>query len=147
MKTQPRSSRAQSSSSGYGSASSRTFRSPPERAATHSSRRRQAAVRVGDHEYMRAEATGIMHPSSHEELALVRVRADRARPVRRHEYLLLQLHAERRADLSRVALEAQHHVLLELALGHDPTRTAIVVGVGDAGAFVLEPGLVHHRRI
>src|SRR2546421_10743456 len=60
MKTQPRSSRAQSSSSGYGSASSRTFTSPPEWATTHSSSRRQAAVRVGDHEYMRADAIGIM---------------------------------------------------------------------------------------
>src|SRR5438105_15678463 len=60
MKTQPRSSRAQSSSSGYGSASSRTFTSPPEWATTHSSSRRQAAVRVGDHEYMRADAIEIM---------------------------------------------------------------------------------------
>src|SRR5262245_25607738 len=60
MNTQPRSSRAHSSSSGYGSAISSTWSPPPERFTTHSSRRRQAAVSVGDHEYMRAEATGIM---------------------------------------------------------------------------------------
>src|SRR5207247_8172642 len=44
----------------YGSASSRTFTSPPEWATTHSSSRRQAVVRVGDHKYMRADAIGIM---------------------------------------------------------------------------------------
>src|SRR2546428_1401267 len=49
---------------------------------------------------------------------------------------ILELDAERRADLARVALETQHHVLLDLALGHDATRAALVVGVGDVGTLV-----------
>src|SRR5262245_21091169 len=60
MNTQPRSSRAHSVSSGYGSASSSTVSPPPARVATHSRRRCHAAVRVGDQEYIRAEATGVM---------------------------------------------------------------------------------------
>src|SRR5215470_12777645 len=72
------------------------------------------------------------------QLRVVGVRADESRAVGSDEHLILELHAEGRSRLARVALEAQHHVLLELALRHDATRAAVVVGVRDAGPLVLE---------
>jgi hypothetical protein len=56
MKTQPIVLGAHSSSSGYGSASSST-QSAAERAATHPAATPRHRS-VGDHEYMRADATG-----------------------------------------------------------------------------------------
>src|SRR5207302_5379750 len=37
--------------------------------------------------------------------------------------------------------------LLQLALGHDAARAALVVGIGNARALVLESRLVDHRGI
>src|SRR6266851_6807879 len=74
------------------------------------------------------------HTASPQELRVVRIRADQLGPVFRHEHLILELDAERSAHLARIALEAQDHVLLELALGHDSPRPPRVVRVGNARA-------------
>src|SRR5439155_800214 len=65
---------------------------------------------------------------SAQQLGVVRIRADQPGAVGGHEHLVLQLDAEGRAGLARIALQAEDHVLLDLALGHDAARAAIVVG-------------------
>src|SRR5262245_35171589 len=96
---------------------------------------------------MRRTTRQVGHGSLREELRVEGIAADEPRPVPRHHHLVLQLHTERRAGLAGVALETQHHVLLQFPLGHDPPRPAAAVRVRDAGALVLQPGLVDHRRV